>query len=341
MNGNASYRHRNTAILSVVGIEAPVVVTSDDFDRQLAPAIKRLRLRPGMLQKVAGIHERRWWTEDVSFIDAAAMAGSKALSEAGIDPSEVGLLINTSVSRAYLEPSTAVAVHDGMGLPTSAMNFDLANACLGFVNAIHVAGLMIDAGQIKYAVIVDGEDSKATQKATIARLNSPEATRADFHNEFASLTLGCGAAAAVLGPADENPGGHRVLGGISRAGTEHHQLCVGDLDGMRTDTKGLFEGGLALALDAWEDAKADWDWHTGMDRYVTHQISMVHTRALIKQFGIDGAQVPMTFPTLGNIGPASLPLTLAQQTDSLSAGDRVLCMGIGSGINTAMTEIIW
>ena len=52
---------------------------------------------------------------DVSFSDAAAMAGAKALAEAGVDPSEVGLLIDTSVSRAHLEPSAAVAVHAALG----------------------------------------------------------------------------------------------------------------------------------------------------------------------------------------------------------------------------------
>jgi 3-oxoacyl-[acyl-carrier-protein] synthase-3 len=41
------------------------------------------------------------------------------------------------------------------------------------------------------------------------------------------------------------------------------------------------------------------------------------------------------------VGPASLPITLAAEADNLSAGDRVLCMGVGSGLNTAMTEIVW
>ena len=62
-------------------------------------------MRSGMLENLAGIRERRWWPHDVSFTDAAAMAGAKAIAEAGVDPSQIGLLIDTSVSRAYLEPS--------------------------------------------------------------------------------------------------------------------------------------------------------------------------------------------------------------------------------------------
>ena len=64
----------------------------------------------------------------------------------------------------------------------------------------------------------------------------------------------------VLGRADRHPEGHRVIGGVSRAGTEHHDLCVGDLDHMRTDTKRLFEAGLALAVATWRDARQDFDW---------------------------------------------------------------------------------
>ena len=79
-------------------------------------------------------------------------------------------MINTSVSRSYLEPSTAVAIHHQLGLPTSCLNFDLANACLGFVNGIQLAGTMIDSGQADYAVIVDAEGSRYTQEVTLERL---------------------------------------------------------------------------------------------------------------------------------------------------------------------------
>jgi len=51
--------------------------------------------------------------------------------------------------------------------------------------------------------------------------------------------------------------------------------------------------------------------------------------------------VPMTFPTYGNIGPASIPFTLAREVDDLRAGDRVGCLGIGSGLNASVIEITW
>ena len=340
VTGNASFRHTNTAILSVAGLEAPIVVTSAELDELLAPTLERLDMRPGLLQGVAGIFERRWWPHDVSFTDAAAMAGDKALSESGIDASRIGLLINTSVCRENLEPSAAVAVHHVLGLPTQALNFDLANACLGFVNGMHFAATMIDVGHVDYAMVVDGEGSRLTQEATLARLQRPTTTAEEFFAEFATLTLGSGSAAMVLGRADAHPGGHRILGGIARAGTEHHNLCVGNLTHMRTDTKKLLTAGLDLMQAAWDGAQVGHDW-SDMDRYILHQVSSVHTDMFIERLGLDPARVPLTFPRLGNVGPASLPITLASQTDSLRDGDRVLCMGVGSGLNTAFTEIAW
>ena len=206
MDGNSTFRHSGTSVLSIVAIEAPVVVTSTELDEQLAPAYERLGARPGLLEGLAGIHERRWWPEGMNFADGAAMAGAKALAQSGIDPSQIGLMINSSVSRAYLEPSTAVGIHHKLGLPPSAMNFDLANACLGFVNSIHLAATMIDA-----ALIVNGEDAQKVQENTIRRLNDSDSTTADFFSEFATLTLGSGAAAMVLGRSDLHSEGHRVI----------------------------------------------------------------------------------------------------------------------------------
>src|SRR3954468_21358128 len=143
MTGNASYRLKDTAVLSVCAVEAPVVVTSEEFDARLMRTYERTGMKPGMIEQLAGVRERRWWPADVTFVDAAAMAGAKALAEAGVDPSQIGVMINTSVSRSYPEPSSAVAVHHQLGLPAGCLNFDLANACLGFVNAIQLAGTMI------------------------------------------------------------------------------------------------------------------------------------------------------------------------------------------------------
>ena len=341
MSGNASYRLTNTAVLSVCAVEAPIVVPSAAFDERLAETYQRVDMKSGMLEELAGVRERRWWPTDVSFADAASMAGAKALAEAGIRPEQVGLMINTSVCRDALEPSTAVATHHQLGLSTSCLNFDLANACLGFVNGIQLAGTMIDAGQADYALLVDAEGSRQLQEATLDRLAGPDATADDLRAEFASMTIGSGAAAMVLGRADRHPEGHRVHGGVSRAGSEHHELCVGDLAMMRTNSRQMFQAGIALALETFADAaEAGFDW-SGIDTFVAHQTSVVHIKAMADALGVPVSRFPLTLPTYGNMGPAAVPFTLAQEVDRLSPGMRVLLLGIGSGINTSFAEITW
>jgi len=326
-------------IWSVSHAEAPERVTSAWIDEQLADTYERCGIRAGLLESVAGITARRWWSEETSFDEAAALAGARALEQAGVTPDEVDLLISTSVSKHHLEPSVACAVHHRLGLPATCTNYDLGNACLGFVNAMTIASMAIATGQARVVLIVDGEGSRQVQTETIARLRREDATVTDVFEQFASLTIGSGAAAMVMGAPRSDS--HAFLGGVTRAATKHHELCIGDLQGMRTDTAALLESGLDLAQQTFSDALDDgWRWRD-CDRYVLHQVSKVHTSRLCELLDIDQARVPLSYPEFGNIGPAALPYTLSSIADDLATGDRVLLMGIGSGLNCSMAELVW
>ncbi len=247
-------------------------------------------------------------------------------------------MINTSVSRAYLEPSTAVAIHHQLGLPSSCLNFDVANACLGFLNAIQLAATdRCRSDRVRPAGRRRG--LPYTQEATLRGRRPRPGHRRRVRSQFATLTLGSGAAAMVLGRADRHPEGHRVVGGVSRAATEHHDLCVGDLDRMRTDTKRLFTAGLELAVATWTDAA-------------------VRVR-------LEGRRLVRRPPDLGRPhqrdGPSArrrqltFPLTLPRSatwdrrpcrshwpnTPSRSSRRRVVMLGIGSGLNTSYAELLW
>jgi 3-oxoacyl-[acyl-carrier-protein] synthase III len=340
MTKNTNFSFEDVALVSLQACEAPIVVTSAEVDERLSEFYERTDGKPGLLEALAGIRERRQWPADVSFTDAAAMAGERAIVAAGIDRSRIGLLVDTSVCRARLEPSSAVTVHDALGLPSTCLNFDLVNACLGFMNAMHLAGVMIDAGQIDYALIVDGEGTREIYDNTINFLNEQGEGLPDIVANFASLTLGSGSVAAVIGRHSENPGSHQLVRGFFHAATQHHQLCIGSLERMTTDTRGLLDAGTELAKIAWDDAGAGDTWG-GRDRYIFHQVSEVHTNAMLDVLGIDPDRVPKIFPTHGNIGPAAVPITLASVADTLSPGDSVLCMGIGSGLNAGVIELRW
>jgi len=340
MTNNANFSFDDVALVSIEACEAPIVLTSAEVDERLAPFYERTDGTPGLLESLAGIRERRMWPEGVSFTDAATLAGEQAIVASGVDRSRIGLIVDTSVCRARLEPSSAVTVHHQLGLATTCLNFDVSNACLGFVNGMHLAGVMIDAGQIDYALVVDGEGTREVYDNTINHLNEHGQGLSDIIANFATLTLGSGAAAAVIGRHSENPGSHRMLRGFFHAETQHHQLCVGSLEGMTTDTRALLDAGVELAKLAWDDAGAGDSWG-GRDRYILHQISEVHTNAMLEVLGLDPDTVPKTFPYYGNIGPAAVPITLAAVADDLSPGDSVVCMGIGSGLNAGVLELQW
>ena len=150
-------RFENVGLVGVAHVDAPNRIASSEFERRLGATMERLGLPPGMLENVAGIKERRWWDVGTMPSDAATMAAEAVIEKTGIDRDRIGVVINTSVCRDYIEPSTACLVHSKLKLPAHCLNFDLGNACLAFMNAMEVAGLMIERGQIEYALIVDGE----------------------------------------------------------------------------------------------------------------------------------------------------------------------------------------
>jgi 3-oxoacyl-[acyl-carrier-protein] synthase III len=336
--------YKQVSIASVTHIDAPHRLSSEEIMQRLSPTLDRLGLRENLLRDVAGIHARRLWDEGVMPSDAATQAAEKAISEAGIDRSKIGILINTSVCRDYLEPSTASIVQGNLGLPDTCQNFDLGNACLAFVNGMDIAARMIEHGEIDYALVVNGETSNLITERTIERMLSPTITADEFRSEFASLTLGSGAAAMVLGRSDLLPEGHRFLGSVTRSATQFSRLCRGNLDRMITDTKTLLVEGIKLAMKTFGAARQAFGWVVEeLDEFVVHQVSRVHTDELIKILGVDPRKVFTIFPEHGNIGPASVPIVLSKlkEMGRLKRGQRVALLGIGSGLNCSMAEVVW
>jgi 3-oxoacyl-[acyl-carrier-protein] synthase III len=334
----------NVSVLSVSHIDAPHRVTSEEIERRLAPTMERLGIRPDLLRELSGIMERRVWDEGTMPSEVAARAGEKAIKAAGIDRSKLGILINTSVCRDYLEPSTACIAHSMLGLPETCMNFDLGNACLGFVNGMDIVGNMIDRGEVDYAILVNGETSRQITDATVQLLLSPDIDETTFRENFASLTLGSGAAAMVLGRADLEPEGHPFKGSVNLAATQHCRLCAGNIDHMVTKTKELLLAGLELAVRTWGRATEVLGWTAeAIDHFVVHQVSKVHTEQFAGILGIDLQKVFRLYPDFGNIGPAGVPIALSKLAESgrLERGQRVALLGIGSGINCTMAELIW
>ena len=338
-------RFQHVAIESVAYELAPSKVSSSHLEERLNGALVRMRLPPKPIEMLTGITERGFWEPGTRVHEVATRAGRKAIAQSGVDPSRLGLLVNTSVCKDYLEPSMASLVHGDLGLPSTCRNLDVSNACLGFMNGIELAGQLIEAGVIDYALVVDGESAGPIVNTTIHRLHEPDSTPQDFWDNFSTLTLGSAAVAMVLSRAELSRSPHRVNGSVALADTANNRLCLGTSERMVTDSPRLLKAGVALAKRTWMAASEELpNWsHDGIQHYVCHQVGKAHLSALCTALEIDARRCHLTYPTFGNVGPAAVPLTLALAADSgrIRTGEHVALMGIGGGLNAARMSLTW
>lgn len=329
-------------------------VSSEELERKLAPLYERFRLHVGRLELMTGIRERRFWKEGTLPSDASTKAGQAALKNAQVSPDEVECLLHTSVSRDFLEPATASVVHDNLMLPARSVMYDVSNACLGFLNGVLSLANMIELGQVKRGLIVAGESSRNLVATTISQLlKSKTLTRQEFKKAFASLTIGSGAVALVMAHESVARTTHKLLGGVIRTATQHNHLCRSSEDtgfgpeakmDMQTDAETLLENGCALAAETWKAFKTAISWSGDMiDRVFCHQVGATHRDRFYESIERDPGRDYSTFEFLGNVGSASLPLTMAMnvERDPPAPNSKIALLGIGSGLSSVMLGVEW
>ena len=330
----------------------PNVVTSKDLEKRLAPVYEVLHFQQGQLEAITGIRERRFWDPGFKMHEGAVKAARKALAASRISPSDVGMLIYGGVCRDNLEPATACAVADGLGLGGETQLYDVSNACLGILNGMVQVANAIELGQVRAGMIVSCESARQIVDITIDRLLETR-NMAVFKKTVATLTGGSGAVAVILTDRTLTASGHRVLGGVARSAAEHHQLCVwgpdtgipaSGLHVMETDPVGVLQNGVVLGIDTFKAFRRELAMPANKpDKVICHQVGATHQRNILDAIGIDPSKDFTTFKFLGNIGTVSLPLTaaVAAEREFLTAGDLVGFLGIGSGLNCLMLGIQW
>lgn len=343
------YSHVN---VESIGYElAPHVVTSAVLEERLAPIYDTLRLPTGQIAALTGVRERRFWDAGQRMSDAAAKAGRKALSAAGIDADEIGMLVYGGVCRDHLEPATACATADALGIRGAAVVHDTCNACLGVMNAMLQVANAIELGQIQAGLVVSCESARRIVDLTIERMVADPSMEM-FKKSMATMTGGSGAIGIVLTHASRSAAGHRLVGGVVRASPEHHALSHwgADTDGssghsivMETDAVGTLHHGVALGADAFQAFVAELDWPGGPDRVICHQVGAPHRTAVLGAMDIPIERDFSTFAYLGNIGTVSVPITaaIADERGELQRGQRVGFFGIGSGLNCLLLGLEW
>ncbi len=340
--------------IEAIGFQLPpVVVSSLEIERQLAPVYERLRLPEGRLELMSGIGERRFWEPGTPISTPSSQSARAALELAEIAPSDIGCLIHASVCRDYLEPATACRVHAALGLSHDCWVHDLSNACLGLLSgAVQIANL-IQSGVIRAGIVVGTESARNLVEATIDALNRDSTlTRQTIKPSFASLTIGSGSCAILLCHESLSRTGNRLATAVARAESQHHELCQseGDRAGaamqplMQTDSEQLLHAGVGVGKRTFDALLQE----SGLgrdqfERTVCHQVGQAHRRLMLDTLQMPEGNDYSNFHWMGNTGSVALPMALACGilSGSIHSGQRVALLGIGSGINSVMLATQW
>jgi len=285
---------------------------------------KRIETTSEWIVERTGIRERHIAAEGELTSDLAQKAAESALDAAGIDASEVELIVVATTTSDRVFPSTACVLQAKLGITNGCPAFDVQAVCSGFVYAVSVADQFIRSGQVKTALVVGAE--------TLSRIT-------DWDDRSNCMLWGDGAGAVVL-RASEQPGiiathlhadGRYqdllfVDGGVSlkkegacymrMSGNAVFKMAVNTLDAIVDET--LAANGLQ---------KSDIDW------LVPHQANIRIIQATAKKLGMSMDQVVVTVDRHGNTSAASIPLALdtAVREGKIKPGERVLMEAFGGG----------
>ncbi len=335
--------------LEALGYElAPVVVSTAELEERLAPLYRRLHIPEGQLEQLTGIHERRWWEPGTPLWQGATKAAEKALAKAGIAAQDLGAVVYTGVCRDAFEPATACRVAAELGVAQSTFVYDISNACLGALNGMIDVANRIELGQIRAGLVVTCETAREIVD-TMTRRMLEEGTLELFRYALATLTGGSGAVACLLTDGSFGPRRRALLGGVSHAAPQHHDLCrwglVGEAESarvaMRTDSVAVLEHGVKLGVETWRAFREELPGP--VDKVVCHQVGRAHQEEILRRLEIPPEKDCTSYAFLGNMGTVSLPLTaaLGEERGFLRPGERVAMLGIGSGLNCMMLGFRW
>lgn len=336
-------KFQNVYLEDLAYVDAPEFLSSTDLENKLKPVYERLKLPEGRLELQTSIKSRGLWPVGESPSSIATSAALKLFDKNEIKKSEIDLLIYSGVCRDFLEPSTASIVHGNLGLSASCQFFDLSNACLGFMQAVIHAGSLIEAGFIKKALVVTGENASPLLEETIKHLNSDlNLTRKSIKPFFANLTIGSSGVAIVVSSNKDNAK-LKILGGSLLTDSSASSLCQGDGNTsslmMQTDSEALLHAGIKLAHSCHENFLKEFDINRSeFSHIITHQVGVAHRNLLYQSLELDLSKDYSSFETYGNTGSAALPLTLtkAVEENRFKANEKIALMGIGSGLHALM-----
>lgn len=294
-----------------------------------AELAQRLGVSEEWIVSRTGVRERPVAAADERLADFAARAGAAALQRAGVDASEVDLVLVATMTQDELTPNTAPLVADAIGAHRAGA-FDVGAACTAWLAGVAIAASQIETGRCRWVVVVGAD--------FITRVT-------DWEDKRTAPLFGDAAGAAVFGPADGEYGavGPIVLGAD---GSSVAQSIVVDQSDRKLRMQGteVYRHAVARMAEATiaavERAGLTLD---DIDLFAYHQANARITRALGERLGLDPDRVVDCIENLGNSSAATLPLALAtaERDGRLKPGARVVLGAFGGGFTWGGGVIEW
>lgn len=271
-----------------------------------------------------GIQSRHFADANVCSSDLGLEAARRALEAAGVQASEIDLLIVATSTPDMVFPSTACILQNKLGANGCAA-FDVQAVCSGFIYALTIADAMIKSGAAKKALVIGAE--------VFSRI-------LDFKDRTTCVLFGDGAGAVVL-EASDTPG---ILASDLHADGKHVGiLCVpGHVSGgnilgeplLKMDGQAVFKLAVGLLDEAARNVlakagkvAADIDW------LVPHQANIRIMQSTARKLKMPMDKVIVTVDQHGNTSAASIPLALdtAVRAGTIKPGEVLLLEGVGGG----------
>jgi 3-oxoacyl-[acyl-carrier-protein] synthase-3 len=286
-----------------------------------------------------GIKERRVAGEGETTASLAIEAGTAALKDAGIDPTDIGCCIVATCTSEQPIPPTSSFVQEGLGLRCGA--FDIDAACSGFVYALVAGASMVASGAMGPVLVIGSE--------TLTRVVDPT-------DRSTVILFGDGAGAAVLTPSEQTgllawdlgcdgslTGLLGIPAGGSRLPTSAETIAGGD-HWLKMDGREVFRRAVRVIVDS---ARVTLD-RAGLTAddvalFVPHQANSRIIDSAAGKLGLPPERTFVNIDRYGNTSAASVPIALAEAADAgrLQRGDIVLLSGFGAGMSWASALVRW
>ena len=273
-----------------------------------------------------GIRNRHIAADGETTATLATEAAQNALAAAGIEASEIGLIVLATATPDQTFPASATRVQAALGID-DCVAFDVAAVCSGFLYALSVADSMIRTGTADKALVIGSE--------TFSRI-------LDWEDRGTCVLFGDGAGAVVLGAEESVEGARGVLATKLHADGRHNDLLYVDGGASTTGTIGKLRmkgqevfrhavvnlsAVLRETLNELGMTAADIDW------LVPHQANARILDATARKLNLPVEKVVITVDRHANTSAASVPLALdvAVRDGRIKPGDLVVLEAMGGG----------